>query len=63
MTDAAMPRFWISPQESVDFVLKCFQRMRGGEIFFLLNLPSIRIVDPFLCSVDQIGEFGERTRT
>lgn len=43
MTDAAMPRFWISPQESVDFVL--------------------RIVDLFLCSVDQIGEFGERTKT
>lgn len=62
MTDAAMPRFWISPQESVDFVLKCFQRMRGGDIF-LPNLPSIRIVDLFLCSVEQIGEFGERTKT
>ncbi len=44
ITDAAMTRFWISLQESVDFVLKCFQRMHGGEIF-VPKLPSIRIVD------------------
>ena len=44
ITDAAMNRFWISLQESVDFVLKCFQRMHGGEIF-VPKLPSIRIVD------------------
>lgn len=44
ITDAAMTRFWISLRESVDFVLKCFQRMHGGEIF-VPKLPSIRIVD------------------
>ena len=44
ITDTAMTRFWISLQESVDFVLKCFQRMHGGEIF-VPKLPSIRIVD------------------
>ena len=44
ITDTDMTRFWISLQESVDFVLKCFQRMHGGEIF-VPNLPSIRIVD------------------
>ena len=44
ITDVAMTRFWISLQESVDFVLKCFQRMHGGEIF-VPKLPSIRIVD------------------
>ncbi len=44
ITDAAMTCFWISLQESVDFVLKCFQRMHGGEIF-VPKLPSIRIVD------------------
>lgn len=44
ITDTAMTRFWISLQESVDFVLQCFQRMHGGEIF-VPKLPSIRIVD------------------
>jgi UDP-N-acetylglucosamine 4,6-dehydratase len=44
ITDTAMTRFWISLQESVDFVLKCFRRMHGGEIF-VPKLPSIRIVD------------------
>jgi UDP-N-acetylglucosamine 4,6-dehydratase len=44
ITDTHMTRFWISLQESVDFVLKCFQRMHGGEIF-VPKLPSIRIVD------------------
>lgn len=44
ITDIAMTRFWISLQQSVDFVLKCFQRMQGGEIF-VPKLPSIRIVD------------------
>ena len=44
ITDTDMTRFWISLQESVDFVLRCFQRMHGGEIF-VPKLPSIRIVD------------------
>jgi UDP-N-acetylglucosamine 4,6-dehydratase/5-epimerase len=44
ITDTDMTRFWTSLQESVDFVLKCFQRMHGGEIF-VPKLPSIRIVD------------------
>jgi UDP-N-acetylglucosamine 4,6-dehydratase/5-epimerase len=44
ITDTDMTRFWISLQEGVDFVLKCFQRMHGGEIF-VPKLPSIRIVD------------------
>ncbi|MEH6949752.1 UDP-N-acetylglucosamine 4,6-dehydratase (inverting) [Nitrobacter sp. NHB1] len=44
ITDTDMTRFWISLQESVDFVLKCFQRMHGGEIC-VPKLPSIRIVD------------------
>ena len=28
-----MTRFWITLQEGVDFVLKNFKRMKGGEIF------------------------------
>lgn len=39
-----MTRFWISLQQGVDFVLKNFERMLGGEIF-VPKLPSIRVVD------------------
>ena len=28
-----MTRFWITLQQGVDFVLKNFERMHGGEIF------------------------------
>ncbi|MDH5426176.1 MAG: UDP-N-acetylglucosamine 4,6-dehydratase (inverting) [Gammaproteobacteria bacterium] len=44
ITDAAMTRFWITLQDGVDFVLKNFQRMYGGEIF-VPKIPSARIVD------------------
>jgi len=44
ITDQRMTRFWISLQQGVDFVLKGFERMRGGEIF-VPKIPSIRIVD------------------
>lgn len=44
ITDVRMTRFWISLQEGVDFVLKNFIRMQGGEIF-VPKIPSIKIVD------------------
>lgn len=44
ITDTRMTRFWISLQQGVDFVLKNFERMRGGEIF-VPKIPSVRIVD------------------
>jgi len=44
ITHAAMTRFWISLQGGVDFVLKNFERMYGGEIF-VPKIPSIRITD------------------
>jgi UDP-N-acetylglucosamine 4,6-dehydratase len=44
ITDKRMTRFWISLQQGVDFVLKDFERMRGGEIF-VPKIPSVRIVD------------------
>lgn len=44
ITDAAMTRFWISLQQGVDFVLKNFERMYGGEIF-VPKIPSVRITD------------------
>ena len=44
ITDPKMTRFWITLQEGVDFVLKNFERMHGGEIF-VPKIPSVRIVD------------------
>jgi UDP-N-acetylglucosamine 4,6-dehydratase/5-epimerase len=44
ITDPAMTRFWISLQQGVDFVLKNFSRMYGGEIF-VPKIPSIRVTD------------------
>lgn len=44
VTDPRMTRFWFTLQEGVDFVLKCFERMRGGEIF-IPKIPSMRITD------------------
>lgn len=44
LTHAQMTRFWITLQQGVDFVLKNFERMLGGEIF-VPKIPSIRISD------------------
>jgi UDP-N-acetylglucosamine 4,6-dehydratase len=44
VTDQRMTRFWITLQQGVEFVLKSFERMSGGELF-IPKLPSIRIVD------------------
>lgn len=44
ITDTRMTRFWITLQQGVDFVIKNFYRMKGGEIF-IPKIPSIRIVD------------------
>ena len=44
ITDESMTRFWITLQQGVDFVLKSFERMHGGEIF-VPKLPSVKILD------------------
>ncbi|MDD5161041.1 MAG: UDP-N-acetylglucosamine 4,6-dehydratase (inverting) [Sulfuricurvum sp.] len=44
ITDDRMTRFWITLQEGVDFVLKNFERMHGGEIF-IPKIPSMKVVD------------------
>lgn len=44
ITHEEMTRFWITLQQGVDFVLKDFERMKGGEIF-VPKIPSIRIMD------------------
>jgi UDP-N-acetylglucosamine 4,6-dehydratase len=44
ITDERMTRFWITLPQGVEFVLKGFERMVGGEIF-VPRIPSVRIVD------------------
>ncbi|MEZ4213184.1 MAG: polysaccharide biosynthesis protein [Nitrospira sp.] len=44
VTDLRMTRFWITLQQGVDFVLRDFERMQGGEVF-VPKIPSARIVD------------------
>jgi UDP-N-acetylglucosamine 4,6-dehydratase len=39
-----MTRFWITIDQGVEFVLKSFERMHGGELF-VPKLPSMRVVD------------------
>ncbi|WP_394210455.1 UDP-N-acetylglucosamine 4,6-dehydratase (inverting) [Enterovibrio calviensis] len=44
VTHPNMTRFWITLQQGVDFVLKNFARMQGGEIF-VPKIPSVRLID------------------
>ena len=44
ITDRRMTRFWLRLEDGVDFVLKSFARMQGGEIF-IPKIPSMRITD------------------
>ena len=44
ITDKRMTRFCITLQESADFVIDCYSRMWGGEIF-IPKLPSYKLVD------------------
>jgi UDP-N-acetylglucosamine 4,6-dehydratase len=44
ITHEEMTRFWITLEDGVNFVLKNFERMLGGEVF-IPKIPSMRIVD------------------
>ena len=44
VTDKEMTRFWITPVEAIEFVLKSLKRMKGGETF-IPKSPSIKILD------------------
>jgi UDP-N-acetylglucosamine 4,6-dehydratase/5-epimerase len=44
ITDDRMTRFWLKLEDGVEFVLKNFQRMQGGETF-VPKIPSMRIMD------------------
>jgi UDP-N-acetylglucosamine 4,6-dehydratase/5-epimerase len=42
ITEAEMTRFWITLRDGVQFVLKNFERMKGGEIF-IPKIPSMKM--------------------
>jgi len=44
VTDPAMTRFWIRLDQGVEFVVRCVEEMRGGEIF-VPKIPSMRMMD------------------
>lgn len=44
ITDTRMTRFWITLDQSVEFVLSCLENMVGGELF-IPKLPSMNIMD------------------
>ncbi|MBI4644841.1 MAG: UDP-N-acetylglucosamine 4,6-dehydratase (inverting) [Deltaproteobacteria bacterium] len=44
ITDPRMTRFWITKEQGVNFVLKCLERMVGGELF-VPKIPSMNIMD------------------
>ncbi|MDR1579082.1 MAG: UDP-N-acetylglucosamine 4,6-dehydratase (inverting) [Synergistaceae bacterium] len=44
ITDERMTRFWITLSEGVDFVMRAFSRMKGGELF-VPKIPSAKITD------------------
>ena len=59
ITDPRMTRFWITLEQGVRFVLRCLQRMRGGEVF-VPKIPStniMHVVDAVApgCRVEEIG--------
>ena len=44
VTDKRMTRFWITLEQGVRFVIRCAERMHGGEVF-VPKIPSMRIID------------------
>ena len=44
LTDDRMTRFWISLDQGVQFVVRCIENMRGGEVF-VPKIPSMKMVD------------------
>ena len=44
VTDPGMTRFWITLEQSIEFVLNCLEEMVGGELF-IPKIPSMNIMD------------------
>ncbi len=55
ITDMEMTRFWITLDQGVQFVLKNFERMQGGEIF-VPKIPSVRITDLATAMADELPQ-------
>ncbi|MFQ5479867.1 MAG: UDP-N-acetylglucosamine 4,6-dehydratase (inverting) [Thermodesulfobacteriota bacterium] len=59
ITDMRMTRFWITLEQSADFVLKSLGRMRGGEIFVpkIASTPIVDVAKAIVpeCKFDLIG--------
>src|SRR6266540_5387060 len=66
ITDPRMTRFWITLDQGVEFVLRCLERMHGGEIF-VPKIPSMKLTDLANvigpeCELEVIGKRpGEKT--
>ena len=59
ITDPRMTRFWLTLEHGVRFVIRCLEKMHGGEIF-VPKIPSMRITDLAEtiapgCEVEEIG--------
>ena len=44
ITDDRMTRFWITLEQGVQFVIRCIEEMKGGEVF-VPKIPSMKITD------------------
>lgn len=44
ITSPEMTRFWITLEQAVNFVISCFPKMQGGEVF-IPKIPSMRLMD------------------
>lgn len=44
ITDPRMTRFWITLEQGVDFVISCFEMMRGGEVY-VPKIPSMKMTE------------------
>ncbi len=44
LTDPRMTRFWMTLDQAVEFVIRCVDLMRGGEVF-IPRIPSMRLLD------------------
>jgi UDP-N-acetylglucosamine 4,6-dehydratase len=59
VTDPRMTRFWITLEQGVQFVMKCIDKMHGGEVF-VPKIPSMTILDVARtvapdCDVEYVG--------
>ena len=54
ITDVRMTRFWITLDHGVAFVLSCFDRMEGGEIF-VPKIPSMKITELANCMAPELA--------